>query len=219
MPDTNIVSRLKNATLMPICGESNIETLTQLVRCCYDSGLRVFEFTNRSSQALQTFALLMERRKDFENMLFGVGTITDRRSAEIFISAGAEFIVAPIVDRATQRCCSQYNTPWIPGCATPTEIFLAQRLNAPIIKIFPAGVLGPGFISNVMALKPDLHLMATGGIDPSKQSLARWLAAGVKCIGLGSKLFPDALVNQGNVNEIQFTIKQTLTHIKDILKY
>jgi 2-dehydro-3-deoxyphosphogluconate aldolase/(4S)-4-hydroxy-2-oxoglutarate aldolase len=64
-------------------------------------------------------------------------------------------------------------------CATLTEIVTAKEAGATVIKIFPGLVLGPGFVSSVLAVVPGLKLMPTGGVEPTEQNLSAWFDAGV----------------------------------------
>ena len=80
---------------------------------------------------------------------------------------------------------------------TPTEIAQAEALGAPLVKLFPGELLGPGFVRAIRPLFPGLHLMPTGGVDPSLDGLSSWLKAGVSACGLGSKLItPEILQNR-----------------------
>ena len=37
---------------------------------------------------------------------------------------------------------------------------------------------------------PWSKLMVTGGVEPTRENISAWFAAGVYCVGMGSKLFP-----------------------------
>ena len=78
---------------------------------------------------------------------------------------------------------------WIPGCMTPTEIALAERLQAPLVKLFPGDTLGPKFLKAIKPLFPQVKFMPTGGVDVEEQNIQSWFDAGVFSVGLGSKLF------------------------------
>jgi 2-dehydro-3-deoxyphosphogluconate aldolase/(4S)-4-hydroxy-2-oxoglutarate aldolase len=83
---------------------------------------------------------------------------------------------------------NQHGGLWIPGCMTPTEIHLAQENGAALIKIFPANVLGPAFVSAVSDVFRGQLFMPTGGVELNKDNISSWFKAGVCAVGMGSKL-------------------------------
>ncbi|MEJ0081340.1 MAG: bifunctional 4-hydroxy-2-oxoglutarate aldolase/2-dehydro-3-deoxy-phosphogluconate aldolase [Puia sp.] len=78
------------------------------------------------------------------------------------IQNGADFLVSPGYTRDLSKFADNENMLWIPGCITPTELFLAQDDGLPLVKIFPANIVGPGFIKSVKEVFPDLLYMPTG---------------------------------------------------------
>ena len=106
---------------------------------------------------------------------------------------------------------------WIPGCGTVSEIVQAGKLGAEIIKLFPGEQIGgPGFVKAVLGPLPGLLLMPTGGVAPDYENLKNWFEAGVCCVGIGSKLFPAEMINQGDLQQITDRVKQTLAIIQQI---
>jgi 2-dehydro-3-deoxyphosphogluconate aldolase / (4S)-4-hydroxy-2-oxoglutarate aldolase len=81
--------------------------------------------------------------------------------------------------------------PVLPGAATPTEILTALRAGADLVKVFPAGQLGPGFVRAVLAALPQAPLVPTGGVDAD--NAAQWLAAGAVAVGCGGALTKGSL--------------------------
>src|SRR3546814_1418617 len=64
------------------------------------------------------------------------------------------------------------------------------ELGAEVVKLFPANVLGPGFIKAIKGPMPWTSIMVTGGVEPTAENLAKWFNAGATCVGIGSSLFP-----------------------------
>ncbi len=73
----------------------------------------------------------------------------------------------------------------MPGCATLTEIVTAKENGAQVIKVFPGSVLGPGFVSSIMPVVPDLQLMITGGVEPNEKNLSGMVQSGSHECGNG----------------------------------
>lgn len=40
--------------------------------------------------------------------------------------------------------------------------------------------------------------MATGAVKPTEENLTTWIKAGVMCVGMGSQLFPTAVIAEEN---------------------
>lgn len=85
---------------------------------------------------------------------------------------------------------------WIPGCMTPTEIFLAQENQAALIKLFPANILGEAFLTSIKELFPGQLFIPTGGVELTKENLTGWFKAGVSAVGLGSKLISKKVMEE-----------------------
>jgi 2-dehydro-3-deoxyphosphogluconate aldolase/(4S)-4-hydroxy-2-oxoglutarate aldolase len=102
---------------------------------------------------------------------------------------------------------------WMPGCATPSEIGLAENRGINIVKIFPAKQLGgPAYIKAVRAVFPTIQFMATGGVEPTQEDIAGWFKSGVSAVGIGSQLFPPAWLANGQYDLVT-------DHIKKIIQY
>lgn len=170
-----------------------------VVRTLYKAGIRVIEYTNRGQAALENFTE-MKRVLALEApmLLLGIGTIKSSDEARDFIKAGADFIVAPIVNPEVAAVAEQAGLLWIPGCMTPTEIYQAQQHNAHLIKLFPANILGPEFLASIRALFPTQHFIPTGGVEIEEENIRRWFRAGVSAVGLGSKLISQEIIVDAN---------------------
>jgi 2-dehydro-3-deoxyphosphogluconate aldolase/(4S)-4-hydroxy-2-oxoglutarate aldolase len=160
------------------------------MKASYAGGIRVFEFVSRGAKALENFKILLDYKKaHLSDLLLGIGTIKTAAQAQAFISAGADFIVSPIVLKEIAEVTLDRGVLWIPGCMTPTEIALAESLGAPLVKLFPGDTLGPGFLKAIKPLFPNVKFMPTGGVDVAEDNIRGWFEAGVYSVGLGSKLF------------------------------
>ena len=110
-------------------------------------------------------------------MAFGIGTIIDAGTASWYIQNGADFIVCPNLVEEVAHVCNLRKIAWIPGVATLSEISKAEELGAEIVKLFPAQIVGPDFIKAVKVPFPQMAIMATGGVEPTKESLKKWFSA------------------------------------------
>jgi 2-dehydro-3-deoxyphosphogluconate aldolase/(4S)-4-hydroxy-2-oxoglutarate aldolase len=69
---------------------------------------------------------------------------------------------------------------------TPTEISAAWEAGASAIKVFPASLGGPRYITDVRGPLADIPLIPTGGI--TVDSVRDYLDAGALAVGLGGWL-------------------------------
>jgi 2-dehydro-3-deoxyphosphogluconate aldolase / (4S)-4-hydroxy-2-oxoglutarate aldolase len=202
--------------LVPLFSHEDGAVAQQMVEACYRGGARVIEFTNRKPNALDVFSRLVKQRTNYPEMKLGIGTVMDADTTQKFIDAGADFIVAPILKPSMADVCRKNNIPWIPGCATLTEIVTARDLGASVIKVFPGSVLGPNFLSSILPVVPDLKLMVTGGVELNEPNLRGWFKAGALCVGLGSHLFKSESIEAKAWNKVEANVSEALSIIKKI---
>ena len=122
----------------------------------------------------------------------GAGTVLDESAACEVIDAGARFVVSPTLTPAVIRVCRDRDIPCLPGAFTPTEIVEAWRAGAPLVKLFPAAPVGPGYLRDLLAPLPFLRLVPSGGV--SLENVGDWIRAGAVAVSVGSALLPAALV-------------------------
>lgn len=218
LPKTDVVLKMKESGMIPVFNHPELEICKSVLKACYDGGSRVFEFTKRSESALEVFLELKKYvQADLPEMLIGVGSIIDAKTANQFIQSGADFIVSPALVPEMAEVCKEQNIVWAPGCGTVSEIVQAQNLGADIVKLFPgAQVGGPSFAKAVLGPLPWSLLMPTGGVSPDKENLKAWFDSGVCCVGMGSNLFPKEWIKNGEFHKISSLVKSTLSIIKEI---
>lgn len=211
-----IITTLKTTGIVPLFSHDDAGVVLKVVEALYKGGARVFEFTNRRSNAFEVFKQLVAHAGDFPEMTLGVGTVMDAATTQKFIDAGADLIVAPILKTEMAAVCKAHDKPWIPGCATLTEIVTAKEAGAEVIKVFPGSVLGPGFVSAVMPVVPGLQLMITGGVEPTEQNLSAWFKAGATCVGLGSQLITSGIIQNNNWEELSRKTAEAVALVQQI---
>jgi 2-dehydro-3-deoxyphosphogluconate aldolase/(4S)-4-hydroxy-2-oxoglutarate aldolase len=194
--------------IVPVFYHHDLQVCKQVVEACYAGGVRVFEFTNRGDFAHEHFGALVKWAADaLPDLALGAGTVLDAATAALYMQLGANFIVSPVVKEEMARVCNRRKVAWLPGTATLTEINQAEELGAEIVKLFPGFVLGPAFVSAVKGPFPWTKIMPTGGVEPTKESLETWFRAGVACVGIGSQLFPKAIMDNAEYGWISQTLK------------
>jgi 2-dehydro-3-deoxyphosphogluconate aldolase / (4S)-4-hydroxy-2-oxoglutarate aldolase len=113
--------------------------------------------------------------------------------------------------------CTRRKIPYLPGCATATEVSAAEELGCEIAKIFPGGeVGGPAFVKALRGPCPWVSIMPTDGVDTSESSLKAWFDAGVACVGIGGSLITKELLANKDYEGITRNIAKTLALIAKI---
>ena len=185
--------------ILPLFYWESPSVCVKVIRTLYRAGVRAVEYTNRGTAALDNFTMLkMTLAAEAPDLYLGIGTIKSAAEANAFIKAGADFIVAPIVNAEVAAIADQHKMLWIPGCMTPTEIYRAQELKAAAIKIFPANIVGPEFISSIRELFQDQTFIPTGGVDLDEDNVRSWFKAGVSAVGFGSRLISKDILKTEN---------------------
>lgn len=211
-----VLDAIVSTGMVPVYYNKDVEVAKQVVKACYEGGVRAFEFTNRGDFAHEVFAELNKfAAKECPDLVLGVGSIVDAGTASLYLQLGANFIVGPLFNPEIAKVCNRRLVPYTPGCGSVSEIGFAQEVGCDLCKTFPAGnVGGPSFVKNIKAPMPWSMIMATGAVEPTEENLSAWFKAGVTCVGMGSKLFPNEMIATGNWEAISSLCRDALATIK-----
>lgn len=211
MKKEQLLEKIKQQKMIPLFYHPDAETCVETAKALYAAGIRIIEFTNRGEAALANFEKLVKfRNKHAEDLLLATGTISTSKEVRSFAKAGADFLISPFYDEWILSESKSKNLPWIPGCATPTEIHNAVHGGCHLIKLFPGSLLGPSFVSAVKELFPNISFMPTGGVEATKENLEAWFNAGVVAVGMGSKLLTRKLLDEKNFAAIEKNTREAL---------
>lgn len=215
-----VMAAMQRTPMVPVFYDANPDVAKNVVKACYEGGVRCFEFTNRGDFAAEVFAQIVKfAAVECPEMIIGVGSIVDAPTAALYIQYGANFIVGPCMNAEVAKLCNRHLVPYVPGCGTVTEISYAQELGCDITKIFPAGCVGGhDFVKNIKAPLPWSNIMATGAVEPTEENLGAWFAAGVFSVGMGSKLFPKAELKAGNWAAVTEKCREALAIVEKVRK-
>lgn len=201
--------------MLPLFFYEDATTSVEITRTLYKAGVRVFEYTNRGAAALDNFKKLKDlQQNEMPDLHLGIGTIKSVNDADAFINAGADFLVSPIVNPEVAKMAHDRNMLWIPGCMTPTEIYTAQCNDAALIKLFPANILGPGFLTAIKELFRDQLFMPTGGVELEAGNISTWFKAGVCAVGMGSKLISKKVLEEKQYDQLFTDTQKALELVK-----
>ena len=190
-----LLSQLADARAIPVIRHKDAGIAVQGAVILAENGFPVVELTFTVPGAA---ALIASLRSRLPKAVFGAGTVMTAAQAEEAIGAGAEFIVSPCLVEDVADICRGRGIPYLPGAATPKEVFACWQAGATVVKVFPAKQTGgPGFLKAVRAVFPDIPLMPTGGVG--LDDVPAYLDAGALCVGLG-ELFPARDLERGDID-------------------
>lgn len=177
------VEEIKNRSVVAVIRGATPESIIPIAESLKEGGVTAIEITMETPKALAIIEKTADRFGD--ELLVGAGTVLDAETARVAILAGSRFIFSPTVNIDTIRMTKRYGVISVPGAFTATEILNAYEHGADVIKVFPAGVVGPAYFKNIAG---PLHipLMPTGGINV--HNATDYIRAGAVAVGVGTSL-------------------------------
>jgi 2-dehydro-3-deoxyphosphogluconate aldolase/(4S)-4-hydroxy-2-oxoglutarate aldolase len=215
----DVLARMEKARIIPVVVLEDPAKAVQLGKTLLDAGLDLIEITMRTEKAMEAVKIL---GKELPEILVGAGTVFSIPTAKKVLSLGARFIVSPHLDEQIVTYCAKKNVVSVPGVFTPSEIQRAIEAakegsrrksikDLPlVIKIFPASTGGPGHITAMKAVFPDVKFLPLGGVNPS--NLSEYIKGGSWAVG-GTWLCKRNLIDSGNFTKISELVKEALAII------
>ena len=186
---------------MPIIGiirNLSIEDIKYAIEVFVEAGFANVEVTLNTKKATEAIEYMVQQYAGKINI--GAGTVCTVSDLEIATKAGAQFIVSPIINKEVIVKSIAMGIPIFPGAFTPTEIYDAWALGAPMVKVYPAGSLGPAYIASVLSPLNSIKLLPTGGVNISNAKA--FMNAGAMGLGVGAELFNKKLIESKDRNNL-----------------
>lgn len=149
-----------------------------------EAGMTAVEVSLTASSYLGCFDKLVKGYRD--QVVIGTGTVSSIEDARQAIDKGSSFLISPHFDERLCEFVRNAGILYIPGCLTPTEIARAIHIGVDTIKIFPAFLGGPRYISALRAPFPNARFVPAGGI--AAVDAERYWEAGAWAVSIGSEL-------------------------------
>jgi 2-dehydro-3-deoxyphosphogluconate aldolase/(4S)-4-hydroxy-2-oxoglutarate aldolase len=197
------VERICEHKIVAIARRVPMDRIIETSEALHEGGIRLMEITfdQADPECLRlTPHMIKSLTARFPDMLIGAGTVMTREQARAAADAGARFALAPNIDPDVIDETLKQNMVSIPGALTPTEVAHAFKLGAAMVKLFPAGDLGTGYLKAIRGPLPHIPLMAVGGVDLT--NLADFFKAGAKAAGIGSNVVNNKLIGEGRYDEL-----------------
>ena len=210
MTHEQVLARIQKEKLVAILRGVPMDRIDGVVGALVRGGVRVLEFTFDHDQPDYLAANAAKIRHTVEKfgdqVLVGCGTAITVEEVEAAHDAGACLVISPNVDMAVIRRAKQLDMVSMPGALTPTEVVAAYNMGADIVKLFPAGELGLGYIKAVRGPLGYIPMSAVGGVKP--ENVKDFLNAGVCGFGVGGQLVLSKAVKSGDDAAIEARAKE-----------
>ena len=151
----------------------------------------------------------------------GAGTVLTLDQVEEVAQAGAEFCLSPMFDEGILAACGEKGLLYIPGVLTPQEVGRALLAGATALKVFPAALHGPDYIS--MLREPfsshplesgrEIGWLASGGVRP--ETIGAYYLSGARLFGVGASLFKPDWIAQGRYLELENAVRRLVAALAE----
>lgn len=210
MDKNTILNKIKELGLLAVIRGPSPELTVHMVEALVNGGVFGIEITYSTPNAPEVVKNLTHKFGD--QILLGMGTLTEIEHAEQAVQAGASFLVSPHCEKNLAEAMVATGLPVMIGALTPTEVLQAYRFGSDVVKVFPGSLVGPDYIKALHGPYPYIPMMPTGGV--SVENVAQWFAAGVFAVGAGSNLCPTEWARQGRFADISATARDFVEAVR-----
>lgn len=200
---SDVVKFIEDNKVLVICRGYYGETLKKVIAALYEGGIRMAEvtFDQADPDAIEkTCGAIRLIKETFPDMKVGSGTVTCVEHVIATKEAGGEFCLSPNVNKEVIRATKAAGMVSIPGAMTPSEILDAHDAGADIVKIFPAGWLGLGYLKDVKGPVNHVKFLAAAGVN--EENFADFLKAGYSAAGISGRLLDKKVIAEENYEEL-----------------
>lgn len=195
MTRERILEAIERERLVAIVRGLDTQQVLAAVAALYAEGVRLVEVTCNSPAAMDTVRALRAAYGD--TLCVGAGTVLSPEAVREAHAAGAGFVLSPNMDAEVIAATRAAGLVSVPGAFTPTEVGQAMRAGADIIKIFPAGAVGPDYIKDLLGPYDQGRFMVVGGVGLG--NISAFFRAGAMSAGIGSALLNKKMIAEGDM--------------------
>lgn len=181
-----VIDETKATGVLPCIKLKERRDCLPFARAMYDGGARVIEVTSTTPGALSAIEAIAAEFAG--RMWVAAGTVLDPQTAREAILRGGSLIVSPALRKSVIRLAARYGVPVYSGAFTATECLDAMEAGAAMVKVFPAHVGGPKYMTNLKMVYPSLDLIPSGGV--TLENAAEFIRCGA-CAVSGARTFLD----------------------------
>lgn len=195
--------------VLPAIKLKHAQDLRPVAEAMVEGGIRVLEVTMTTPGVLKAFEDIREALGD--KLVLAAGTTLDAASAHDAINAGAGIIVSPAIVPEVVATAQRYQVACYPGAFTATEVLTAMQLGASLIKIFPAALAGPAYMTNLRMVYPNVGLVPSGGV--SLETAGEYIRSGAIAVS-GARNFYDP--DQVEAHGLRWVTEQAKRYLETV---
>ncbi|MEI8260905.1 MAG: bifunctional 4-hydroxy-2-oxoglutarate aldolase/2-dehydro-3-deoxy-phosphogluconate aldolase [Actinomycetes bacterium] len=196
LPNTSpnpVVDVLATQRIVPVLRDPTPDAAMRTAHAWIAAGCKAIELTTTTPDVFHVAQMLAN-----DGVTVGIGTLHSVDQVNQAADSGASFALSfatwpGLISAATERGMVP-----IPGTMTPTEV--VASLAAPVVKIFPARLLGVDYLRTLMLLLPGLRTQVAGAETVEPAQARTWLDAGATFIGVDGNMFGPG--NSGNSSQL-----------------
>jgi 2-dehydro-3-deoxyphosphogluconate aldolase/(4S)-4-hydroxy-2-oxoglutarate aldolase len=134
-----IQNRIKDAGIVAVLIFHEKKEIRPTIEALSSGGVSAIELTLRTPIALEAITIV---HTHYPHILCGAGTVLSPRQISDAQKAGADFAVAPGLNRKVMDEAKRMGLPFAPGIITASDIESALEYDCTLLKFFPAEKIG-----------------------------------------------------------------------------
>jgi 2-dehydro-3-deoxyphosphogluconate aldolase / (4S)-4-hydroxy-2-oxoglutarate aldolase len=198
MPIEETLERIKACGVVAVVRGIHSETLARTIQAVLEGGVDCVEISMSVRGALRD--ITVEKSHWGDRAVIGAGEVLNGEMATLAAVAQADFCSGVGAQPEMIRTCSERDILALPGALTPTEIQVAWHAGAPVVKVFPACILGPAYLETVGNALSRVELLPSGGI--TVETAPEFIRAGGVAVGSGRCIVDADAANAGDFGTI-----------------
>ena len=138
------LNKIKEAGVVAVIRGPSPELTIKMVEALVNGGVTGIEITYSTPNAEEVVKQLDAHFGD--QIILGMGTLTEPMQASAAREAGARFLVSPVCEHGLGMAMIDTGLAVMIGALTPTEVLQAYKLGSDVVKVFPGSAVGPSYI-------------------------------------------------------------------------
>ena len=99
-----VLDAMMSTGIVPVFYNADLEVSKNVLKACYEGGIRAFEFANRGDFAHEVFGELVKyANSELPGMILGIGSVVDPGTASLYLQLGANFVVGPLFNYSSKN--------------------------------------------------------------------------------------------------------------------
>ena len=205
----DIRSRIAEIGVIPSIRTTSEQDALFAAAVLIESGIPIVEI----SATFPGFLEIIDRiSSQFPGLIVGAGNLFDARSARRCVEAGAQFLTSDGFVSEVVELAIEQEVVVFPGALTPTEVTAVWKTGAEFVKVTPCDALGgDNYIRSLKALFPQVHFIASGGVN--QNNIFNFIKAGATAVAVGKDLLPGEAIRLRQAQRIHELARRFLTSI------